>query len=123
MAAGRPASIIGGDKWEAEVIKVSPKNAMDASKTIVIGTGCGGLLLIVSAKTGLVYTLSFIPHKKANLDGPDILKYLSNKYHFDKTGYSTIQVKDSSFIQLAVLAGSILIVAMTDDLKELRFEN
>src|SRR5215813_7128018 len=59
IEVGRPASIIGGDKWEAEVIKAAKQNSMDASKSIIIGTGCGALMLIVSSKTNLVYVLTF----------------------------------------------------------------
>lgn len=121
MAAGRPSSIVGGDTWEAEFIKDSKKNAMDTSKSIVIGTGCGALMLMVSAKSNLVYTITFIPHKKSRLDGAQIMSYLGSKYQFDKTGASIIKAKDSSYIGLSMLAGAIFIAALKEDKETLRF--
>ena len=121
MAASRPSSIIGGDKWEAKSIKSSNKNAMDSGKAIIIGTGCGALMLRGSAKSNLVYAITFIPHKKSKLDGAQIMNYLGSKYQFDKTGTSIIKAKDSSYIGLTVLTGAILIAALKEDKEALRF--
>src|SRR5580765_2581351 len=83
LAAGRPDSIIGGDTWAVEVINTSKKkNSLKANKAIVIGTGCGALLLTVSQKTNLISTLTFLPHEKANLSGDDLLTFLIHKYTF-----------------------------------------
>lgn len=123
MAAGRPSSIIGGDKWEAKSFKGSNKNAMDSGKSIIIGTGCGGLMLMVSAKSNLVYAITFIPHKKSKLDGARIMNYLGSKYQFDKTGTSIIKAKDSSYIGLSALTGAIFIAALKEDKKTLRFSD
>ncbi|MEO7924710.1 MAG: hypothetical protein ABIR30_13595 [Chitinophagaceae bacterium] len=123
LAAGRPFSIKGGDKWDAEVIRANKKNSMDVSKTIIIGTGCGALMLMVSAKTGLVYAVTFVPHAKAKLDGADIMSYLASKYSFDQRGNSTFQAKDFSWVSVGMLAGGVMIAAMEEDKKTLRFEH
>lgn len=121
IAAGRPASLVGGDEWKTDIIKASSRNSMDASKTIVIGTGCGSLMLVVAAKSGLVYTISFIPHTKAKLNGAEIMKHLSSKYQFDKSGSSVIQAKDATYIGLAVTTGVVMVVALKEDKNEVRF--
>ena len=123
MAAGRPSSIIGGDKWEVESFQGSNKNAVDSGKAILIGTGCGALMLMVSAKSNLVYAITFIPHKKSKLDGAQIMNYLGSKYQFDKTGISIIKAKDSSYIELTVSTGVIFIAALKEDKQALRFED
>ena len=84
LLAGRPGSIKGGDKWETTITDTHEKNEMNAGKAITIGTGCGALLLTVSAKTNLVNTLTFIPHKKAKIDGEDIRNFFKDRYSFDK---------------------------------------
>ena len=122
IAAGRPASVIGGDKWEAEVIKANKKNSMDAGKTIVVGTGCGALMMVLSAKTSLVYVLTFMPHQKSKLTGIDIFNHLKETYRFDQKGNTIFQAKDSTLVGLSVTAGAIVLVAFQDDKENLRFE-
>lgn len=122
IAAGRPAAVMGGDKWEAEVIKMNKKNSMDASKTIIVGTGCGVLMMVVSAKTSLVYVMTYVPHQKSKLTGIDIFNHLKETYRFDQKGNTIFQAKDSSYIGLSVTAGAIALVAFQNDKVNLRFE-
>lgn len=122
MAAGRPASIIGGDEWKADLVKLSGKNNMDAKATIIIGTGCGVLMIVVAAKSGLAYNFNYIPHKKTKLDGQQIMAHLSNKYTFDKAGATTFQAKDASYVGLMMMQGGLMMVALKEDKKTLRFE-
>ena len=123
VAAGRPDSIIGGDKWEAEVINTSgKKNSLKASKAIVIRTGCGALILTVSEKTNLVSTLTFLVHEKTYLDGDDIITFLRHKYIFTKSE-SIIQTSDSNYIVLSVMRGGIVILAWDKEKGKSKFNN
>ena len=122
LAGGRPDSIIGGDKWDVEIINASKKkNSLKASKAIVIGTGCGALLLTVSEKTNLTSTLTFLPHQKTYLDGDDILTFLKHQYTFDKSAVSIIQTGNSNFIALNIMRGGILILAWDKDTGKSKF--
>ena len=123
MAAGRPSSIIGGDQWETEVSEATKQDAGDIGKMMVIGTGCGALLLTISTKSKLVYSILYLPHKKARLGATDIWEHLNGTYEFDPDFTSMIQTRDSSWIQLAVLRGTIMIMALKSNKKGVRFEN
>jgi len=120
-AAGRPASITGCDKWEEE--ESGDKITAGDDKSIVIGTGCGALMMMISGKTNLVYTIAFVAHKKTKLDGTDIWDHLDGVYEFETKGNAVIQLKDSTFIGLQMLSGGVMLVAYEDDKKTVRFKN
>lgn len=122
IIAGRPSSIPGGDKWDTEVIKMNKKSSPVASKTIIVGTGCGALMMMVSSTTNLVYFITYVPHKKAKLTGMEIWDHLDDTYPLDAKGNALIQAKDSSYIGLTLMDGAIVIVAFEEDKKTLRFE-
>ena len=77
---------------------------------------------MVSAKTGLAYIITYIPHKKSKLTGADIWDHLNGNYEFDPKANAVIQARDSSYIGLSILAGAIMIVAFKNDKENLRFE-
>lgn len=120
--AGRPASIKGCDQWEVDV---SPKETKDnpagQDSAMVIGTGCGALTLLVSAKTGLVYAINFLVHRKARLEGMEIWDHLKGIYEFEPRGVAFIPAKDNSFLGLQMLQGGIVLVAFESDKKAIRF--
>ena len=62
----------------------------------------------------------FVPHKKAKINGEDIINFLKDKYTFDKNG-SAIITKDSNSIRLAVMQGSILIVVWDNDKNDMKY--
>ena len=119
--AGRPAFIIGCDKWERE--ESGDKIAAGDDKAIVIGTGCGSLMMMISGRTKLVYTIAFVAHKKTKLEGMDIWDHLNGVYEFEPKGNAVIQLKDSTFIGLQMLSGGIMLVAYEGDKKTVRFKN
>ena len=121
-AAGRPASIIGGDKWEEEK-ESGEKITTGEDKAIVIGTGCGALMMMISGKTNLVYTIAFVAHKKTKLEGMTIWDHLNGVYEFEPKGNAIIPLKDSTFIGLQMLSGGIMLVAYEGDKKTVRFKN
>lgn len=126
LAAGRPDSIIGGDKWEAELINTSTskkKNKLGASKAIVIGTGCGALMLTISEKTNLASTLTFLVHEKSYLDGDDIITFLKHQYTFDKNATAIIETKNSNYIALNIMRGGILIMAWDKENNKSKFQD
>jgi hypothetical protein len=122
LAAGRPASVTGGDEWKAAVINTRTKESKDSSRTIEIKTGCGDIWLLVSSKTGLVYTISYMPLKKNGVGAADIMSHLGSKYRFDKSNDCVFRAKDSSYNGISVREGVILIVALKKDKKKVKFE-
>jgi len=107
LAAGRPASIRGGDKWEVGAIDSSEKDK-GMGEMIVIGTGCGALTLIVSPVTKVVDVILYIPHKKARIDEDDVVASLNGKYVFDNKGDAVIEVNGSKPVKLSVSGGMIV---------------
>ena len=108
LAAGRPSSIRGGDKWEVGSVDTSEKNT-GMGEAIIIGTGCGALTLFVSPKTNLVDVIMYLPHKKAKIKEEDLINRFKDKYTFDKTGTVTIETKNAEPFKLSVENGVILI--------------
>ena len=103
---GRPYEIKGGDIWEVEVFK--------KSNAIVIGTGCGALLLNISDSSKRVFIVTFLAHKKAKLDSAAIREALKDKYSFDEKGFCEYTAVDSRKMILILLNPGIILVALED---------
>jgi hypothetical protein len=112
LAAGRPVSIQGGDKWEVtlvDTVSTSTKNSSDLGNPVMIGTGCGALTLIISYSTRVVYAIMYMPHKKARINEEDLIKTF-HKYAFNDTGEATVETANSKPVQLSISQGIILII-------------
>ena len=120
LANGRPDSIIGCDKWDVEVIDTKKKNKLGASKAIVIATGCGALMLSVSKKTNLTFTLTFL---SMNLEGKEILSALQKKYNVSTSAEMILQTSTSEFIVVSVMQGGILIMAWDKEKNKTKFHD
>jgi len=120
MATTRPARIIGEDRWEAEVFdKGSEKDPPGISKAIVIGTACGALMLAVSAKINLVFSITFIVHKKSKLNGMDLWDHLNGVNEFDLNAIAILERRNSTLWGLSVRASGIMSIAYKNDKGEI----
>jgi len=111
LAAGRPASIQGGDKWEValvDTVNTSAKNSSDLGNSVIIGTGCGGLTLFISYTTRVAYAIMYIPHKKAKINEEDLQKTF-HKYTFSNW-QAAVETANSMLVQLGIAKGIILIM-------------
>jgi len=122
VTAGRPATIVGGDEWKAEVFDTSEKNSTEVSKTVLVGTGRGALMLMTSPKTRLVYTAIYIPHSRAKINGDDMLRFLQGKCSFNNEGMCVYQTESSGKIGIAVLNGALTLLALEEEGGKLRFK-
>ena len=120
VAAGRPANIVGGDQWEVTISTASEENDMD-SKLIIIGTGHGALMLMVSKSTSLIYTLFFVPHRRSQITGADIIIHLQGRFKFDKEWRCTFET-DNGKVGMMALAGALHILAFPTEGDKLRFQ-
>ena len=102
-SSGRPATIVGGEEWTVEVVDTPRKNKMEASKSIVIGTGRAGIMLVVSRNTGLVYNFSYMPQPRAKIRERDIIKYLEGKCKFNDEGVGIYKNETYGYIGIGVM--------------------
>lgn len=122
LANGRPASLKGCDKWQVEFFDPKGNSSTEISKMILVGTGCGSLMIAFSRKTNLASSLTFIAHKKAKLYGIDIHKHLKDRYSFNEKSAAIVEIKGHGFIEVGILSGGVLMYALNDDKTSMKFD-
>ena len=120
MDRGRPDSIKGGGEWKVDAFDTKKEGF---EKTFVIGTGAGGLMVMVSEKTKLVNSLMFAAHKKAKMTQQDIKDIFKEDCEFDSKGNCVIKVANGEYIRITAGEGLMFIFAWDKAKGDIRFED
>jgi hypothetical protein len=121
ISRGRPATMQEGNKWNVSSFDTKAKDELNTSKTVLIQTDYGQIMLLVSATTKVVQTIVYLAHRKAKVNGIEIMDHLKTKYDINERGDSRIKTPNAEYVTMSVLNGGVALAAWDEKLKKEKY--